>query len=78
MAQNVRKNASSDYGIGITGIAGPCGGTPKKPIGTVFISVAAKNKADSAKFHFPGSRLEVKRKTVLKALSMLKDSLLKE
>jgi len=78
MAQNVRKNASSDYGIGITGIAGPGGGTPKKPIGTVFISVAAKNKADSEKFHFPGSRLEVKRKTVLKALSMLKDSLLKE
>ncbi len=75
MAQNVRKNASSDYGIGITGIAGPGGGTPKKPIGTVFISIAAQNKEKTQKFHFTGSRLAVKRKTALKALSMLKQFL---
>ncbi len=73
MAQNVRKTASCDYGIGITGIAGPLGGTSKKPTGTVFICVATANKTITKKFHFPGSRLTVKRKTVLKALSMLKN-----
>ncbi|MFH1338378.1 MAG: nicotinamide-nucleotide amidohydrolase family protein [Candidatus Omnitrophota bacterium] len=72
MAQNVTKSASCDYGIGITGIAGPGGGTARKPAGTVFISVAGKGKTDTKKFYFSGSRLVVKRKTVLKALSMLK------
>ena len=75
MAQNVRKIASSDYGIGITGIAGPFGGTPVKPAGTVFISVATRNKVVTKKFHFLGSRLVVKRKAALKALSILKNLL---
>ena len=75
MAQNIRKIASSDYGIGITGIAGPLGGTAVKPIGTVFISVATGNKVVSKKFHFLGNRLMVKRKAVLKALSILKKCL---
>ncbi|MGD9015180.1 MAG: nicotinamide-nucleotide amidohydrolase family protein [Candidatus Omnitrophota bacterium] len=77
MAKNVKKIATSSYGIGITGIAGPQGGTPRKPIGTVFISVATKNRVISQKFRFPGSRLSVKRKAVLNALSMLKTQLLK-
>lgn len=75
MAQNVRKIASSDYGIGITGIAGPSGGTSTKPTGTVFISVATQDKTISKKFHSSGSRLIVKRKTALKALSMLQELL---
>ncbi len=76
MSQNVRRIASSGYGIGITGIAGPLGGTPIKPVGTVFISVADKNKAITKRFHFTGNRLEIKRKTALKALSMLKSLIL--
>ena len=75
MAQNVKKIASSDYGIGITGIAGPLGGTPAKPTGTVFISVSKGNKLITKKFNFTGNRLVVKRKTALKALSMLKKTL---
>jgi PncC family amidohydrolase len=77
MAQNVKRIASSNYGIGITGIAGPLGGTPAKPTGTVFISVATGNRIVTKKFHFLGSRLVIKRKAVLKALSMLKNCLLK-
>lgn len=77
MAQNVMRIASSDYGIGITGICGPLGGTPLKPRGTVFISIATRNKSVTKKFHFLGSRLMVKRKTVLKAISILRKFLLK-
>jgi nicotinamide-nucleotide amidase len=77
MARNVRRIASSSYGIGITGIAGPSGGTKAKPKGTVFISVATGNKVQTKKFHFYGSRLAVKRKTVMKAISILKSFLLK-
>lgn len=72
MAKNVRKIASSDYGIGITGIAGPGGGTQKKPVGTVFISVAGRDRVISNKCRFSGNRLEIKRKAALKAISMLK------
>ena len=76
MAKNVRRIASSSYGIGATGIAGPGGGTPTKPVGTVFISVAAKNKVITKRFRFAGSRLEIKRKVATKALSMLKGLIL--
>ena len=72
MAKKVRAIASSDYGIGITGVAGPLGGTPTKPIGTVFISIATRGKVVTKKFNFSGNRLMVKRKTVLKAISLLR------
>jgi PncC family amidohydrolase len=72
MAKNIRRIASSSYAIGISGIAGPGGGTATKPVGTVFISVASKNKVATKKFHFTGTRLEIKRKTAIKALSILK------
>lgn len=75
MAQNVKKIAASDYAIGISGIAGPGGGTPEKPRGTVVISVAGKGTNLTKRFKFSGNRLEVKRKTVLKALSMLREFL---
>ena len=72
MAKNVRELAASDYGIGISGIAGPSGGTPKKPIGTVYISLATKNKLSTKKYHFAGSRVTIKRKTAILAFSNLK------
>ena len=78
MAKNVRILVSSDYGIGITGIAGPSGEIQKKPVGTVFISLATKKKEFIKKFNFQGSRLEIKRKTALKALLMLKRLLLSD
>jgi nicotinamide-nucleotide amidase len=44
MAEGVRARSNSTYGIGITGIAGPTGGTPQKPVGLVFIALAAPNE----------------------------------
>ena len=76
MAQNVSKIASSDYGIGITGIAGPLGGRPTKPTGTVFISVTTRKKVISKEFHFLGNRHNVKMKAAQKALSILKNLLM--
>jgi PncC family amidohydrolase len=77
MAQNIRRLASSSYGIGITGIAGPGGGTPAKPKGSVFISVAAEKKIVTRKLYFSGCRLVIKRKAALKALSIFKKLILK-
>lgn len=72
MAQTVRKLAKADLGIGITGIAGPSGGTPKKPVGTVFIAIDSKDKKICKKFNFTGNRIAVRKKASLKALELLK------
>lgn len=72
LAQNVRKLARTDLGIGITGIAGPTGGTPGKPVGTCFIAVASKNKSICRKFRFKGNRSAVRKKSALRALGLLK------
>jgi len=72
MAQSVRKLAKADFGISITGIAGPTGGTPQKPVGTAFISLSTKNKNICKKFIFKGKRNSVRQQAALKALQLLK------
>lgn len=72
MAQNVRKILNTDFGIGITGIAGPSGGSKLKPVGLVFIAVASKNDIITQEFHFEGQRLSIKNQAATKALEMLK------
>lgn len=74
MAENIRKISRTDFGIGITGIAGPSGQTPAKPVGTVFIAVDAKNKKICGKFRFSGGRNTIRMKAVLKALELLNQS----
>ncbi|MFA4989601.1 MAG: CinA family protein [Candidatus Omnitrophota bacterium] len=75
MAQNVRKLAQADLGISITGIAGPTGATSRKPVGTVFIALSAKNKTICKKFIFKGNRSSVRKQASLKALLLLKNIL---
>jgi nicotinamide-nucleotide amidase len=72
MAQSVRKLARADFGIGITGIAGPGGGSLKKPIGTVFIAIDSAKEKICQKFYFKGSRLSIKKRAAKKALELLK------
>ncbi len=71
MAQNIRKKARADFGLSITGIAGPGGATPAKSIGTVYICLSAKNKNTCRKFNFLGRRQNVRKKAVQEALRLL-------
>lgn len=71
LAKNIRKIAKTDYGIGITGIAGPTGGTAAKPVGTVFISVSSKTKTICRRFQFKGTRSSIRRQSCLSALKLL-------
>lgn len=71
MAKSVRLTAKADFSIGVTGIAGPSGGTKEKPVGTVFIALDSKNKKLCQKFHFTGSRITIRKKAALKALELL-------
>ncbi|MDD5730140.1 MAG: CinA family protein [Candidatus Omnitrophica bacterium] len=75
MAGSVRKIVGADFGIGITGIAGPGGGTPLKPVGTVYIACSDKNKTICKKFIFKGSRGRIRAQAALKALQLLKTML---
>ena len=70
MAQGVRRILKTDYGLGVTGIAGPGGGSKSKPVGLVFIAVSGP-KTIVKKFHFKGSRLEIKKQAAQTALKML-------
>jgi len=71
MAQGVRKILNTDYGLSVTGIAGPGGATDQKPVGLVFIGLSTKNKTIVKKFLFKGSRLSIKNQTCQTALKML-------
>ncbi|MCX5707476.1 MAG: CinA family protein [Candidatus Omnitrophica bacterium] len=71
LAQNIRNFAKTDYGIGITGIAGPTGGTAAKPVGTVFISVSSKTKLICRRFQFKGTRSFIRQQSCLWALKLL-------
>lgn len=75
MALGVRAVFQADYGIGITGIAGPSGGTPEKPVGLVFICVSAADGDVVRRFDFPGDRDGVRRQAVKAALDLLSEKL---
>jgi nicotinamide-nucleotide amidase len=75
MAKNVRELLKTDLGIGITGIAGPGGGSKDKPVGLVFIALASSKNTLVEKFLFKGPRLKIKRQSAQAALRMLLKSL---
>jgi len=56
MAQNVLNFMNADFSIAVSGIAGPTGGSEEKPVGTVWIAVASKNKVEAKKLFFPLDR----------------------
>jgi nicotinamide-nucleotide amidase len=72
MAEGVRGLAGSDVGIGITGIAGPGGGTPEKPVGTVAIAVSIAENLWVRTFNFFGGRDMVKFQSTQAAMNMLR------
>jgi nicotinamide-nucleotide amidase len=72
MASGIRQRASTDVGVGITGIAGPGGGTPEKPVGTVAIAVSALDQERVRTFQFFGARDMVKFQSSQAAMNMLR------
>ncbi len=75
MAAGARLALGADYGIGITGIAGPGGAVPGKPVGTVWLAVAGPEGSVVRRFRFPGVRDAVRRAACRKALEMLDEQL---
>lgn len=71
MAKNVKDLAGVDIGIGITGIAGPTGDTPEKPIGLVYIGFATENRVDVKKFIFKDDRIGFKKLVLNQILELL-------
>ena len=70
-AEGVRRRFGADYGIGVTGIAGPQGGTPEKPVGLVYIAVASAEATAVLRNQFHGTRSAIKEETAERALKML-------
>jgi nicotinamide-nucleotide amidase len=72
MAQGARRRAGSDYTIGITGIAGPGGGTEQKPVGLVYIAVGDHKSADISRHIFAFDRGSVRLRAAQTALNILR------
>ena len=77
MAQGGRKLLAVDICVSDTGIGGPSGATPEKPVGLFFLGLAAEDESLSQKHAFPGNREENKRDAAEAALNMLKQYLLR-
>jgi len=78
MADNIKEITGSDYGIGITGIAGPTGGTKAKPVGLVYIGVSGKNETKVKEYQLKGKRKQIKYLSSEFALKDLKYLLYRE
>ncbi len=76
MASSVRKLTGSDLGLGITGIAGPGGGSAKKPVGLVYIALAADSDSRSEEHRFGGTRAVIKARASQAALALVRSWLL--
>jgi len=75
MALGIRKKFKTDIGLSTTGIAGPTGGTPMKPVGLVWIGISTQKKTQAIECHFKGGREKVKTSAVEELLSRLLEHL---
>ena len=76
MAQGIRSSAATEAGIGVTGIAGPGGGTPDKPVGTVAVAASVGDVLRTRIFRFVGDREQIKFQASQGALDMVRRILL--
>lgn len=75
MAVGARTAAGSDLGIAITGVAGPAGGTPEKPVGTVWIALADRAAAEARQVRYFGDRTEIRQRAAQGALDLIRRKL---
>jgi nicotinamide-nucleotide amidase len=76
MAAGIRKRCQATFGIGITGVAGPTGGTPEKPVGLVYNALAGENGTEVVEKNFPGDRKRVRWFASQQALDMVRRKLM--
>jgi nicotinamide-nucleotide amidase len=72
MAEGIRARSQASIGVGVTGIAGPGGGSAEKPVGLVFISLADERGTQVRQFRFPGDRERVRQWAITAALEMIR------
>ena len=75
MAEGIRKRCLASYGIGITGVAGPGGGTEQKPVGLVYIALAGEEGTQVIERNFPGDRKRIRQFATQQALEMIRRAL---
>jgi nicotinamide-nucleotide amidase len=79
LAEHARASAGSDYALATTGVAGPTGGSPEKPVGTVYVALASADSETTAKkFFFPTDRETFKELTAQAGFEMLRRALLEK
>jgi nicotinamide-nucleotide amidase len=76
MAEGVRKRAGTDFGLSVTGIAGPDGGSEEKPIGLVYIALADDAHTEHRKLMLPGDRNLIRWRASQAALDLLRRRLI--
>lgn len=76
LAEGIRKRCLSSYGIGITGVAGPTGGTEQKPVGLVYIALAGDEGTQVVERNFPGDRKRIRWFATQQALEMVRRALM--
>ena len=75
LAEGIRKRCGTTFGVGITGVAGPTGGTAEKPVGLVFHALASDSETDVIEKSFPGDRQRVRWFATQQALDMVRRKL---
>ncbi|MFX0040432.1 MAG: CinA family protein [Promethearchaeota archaeon] len=73
LANNIRKLSNVNIGIGISGIAGPTGGTPEKPVGLVYIGFSTKKETFVQQYNFKTDRITFKKKVLEKIIQSLEE-----
>jgi len=72
LAEGIRRRSGAALGLGVTGIAGPAGGSAEKPVGTVHIALASGDGGKERGFHFPGDRERIRWQASQIALDMVR------
>ena len=75
MARGVRRALNADVGLAVSGIAGPGGGTPDKPVGTVWIGLCTPDKEQAWSYRLQGERIQIKQQAAERALHHLAEYL---
>jgi len=76
LAEGIRERCGATFGLGITGVAGPTGGSPEKPVGLVFHALAGEHGTDVIQRNFPGDRKRIRCLATTQALDMVRRKLM--